>query len=362
MEIHPRLCPDGRAWRAYVGCRTTAKRHARGRGIEVFDVSSDGQWTHLHTVVAGDNPSYLLSDAARRALYCVHGDGDCVSSFRIEEDDGLRLLGTRCSEGLNPVHLALATSRRWLLIANYASGDIVSMPVESDGALGPAAHRLALPDRPGPHKTQQRGAHPHQLVFDPSGQWLLIPDKGGDAVHTVALDETSGRQHLASTCVLAPMSGPRHLAFSADGKFAWTVLELSSQVLAASFDRAHGRLLPIQRTPSVPDSFVGSNTAAGIALSNDGRWLYVSNRGHGSVVRYAIDTERGTLQSPTWIDVQGKVPRFIASMPDRDAVLIANEDADSIVGIDTASSSVSPLASTGSPVCIVFSSIAKGSP
>ncbi|MDM0109170.1 lactonase family protein [Variovorax sp. J22R24] len=328
----------------------------------MFDVTAAGTWTHLHTVAAGENPSYLLIDEFRQALHCVHGDGSALSTFRIETSGELAPLGSRPTQGTNPVHLALSASRRWLLVANYASGNLVSLPVNDDGSLGNAAHVLALPNRPGPHRTQQRGAHPHQVLLDPSGHWLLVPDKGGDAVHTVAIDEHCGELRLVSTFSTAPMSGPRHMAFSADGSRAWLVLELSSQVLAVRFDATSGSLRAVQRTSSVPDWFTGENTGAGIALSPDESFLYVTNRGHGSAVRFDIDRERGTLSSPAWTNVQGEVPRFITILPECDSVVVANEDADSIVHVDAGNLKATQLATTGSPVCIAFTSHPKGTP
>ncbi|SEF27940.1 lactonase family protein [Variovorax sp. NFACC27] len=359
METSPCTITHVGALRAYVGCRTSAARGARGRGIEVFELSSDGAWNRLQTVPAGENPSYLLLDEARGALHGVHGDGATISSFRVEPTGELVASSSMSTEGTNPVHLAFSACGRWLLVANYAGGSVVCLPVLADGSLGEVCHRLDLPDRPGPHRSQQRGAHPHQLVLDPSKRWLLVPDKGGDAIHTVAVDEETGSLRLASSFAAAPGSGPRHMVFSADGIRAWVVLELSSQVMALHFDPATGSMRATQRTSSVPDAFTGENTAAGIALSADGRALFVSNRGHGSVARFAIDRDSGALTSPEWIDTQGKVPRFITTAPGGDLV-VANEDADTIVRIALTEFKVTPLTTTGSPVCIAFTHHVKG--
>ncbi|MEJ8815972.1 lactonase family protein [Variovorax ureilyticus] len=361
METIPNFDHPDVAYRAFVGCRTTALRNARGRGIEVFDVSSAGRWTHRWTVPAGDNPSYLLLDEQRRALHCVHGDGGEISSFKVDVDGRLHGLGMQSTRGTNPVHLATSACKDWVVVANYASGSVVSLPIQEDGSLGPVAHLLELPAKAGPHRTQQRGAHPHQVVLDPSGQWFLVPDKGADGIHTVAINEATGELRLVSTLEVAPGSGPRHLVFRTDGVIAWVVLELSSQVLRTRFDASTGRLEPIARTTTVPDCFTGENTGAGIGLSRDERHLLVSNRGHGSVVRYDVSPTGGALSSPTWTRVQGTVPRFISPLPDSDALCVANEDADSIVSV-AGPSLVERLATTGSPVCFAFTHPSKGNP
>lgn len=337
---------------AYIGCRTTRARQARGTGIEVFEVVADGPWRHLRSVPAGDNPSYLAIDDAGRFLYAVHGDGDTVSAFRIGAGGTLEPLNEQGTEGRNPVHLTFSPDGRWLLIANYATGSVVSLPIETSGALGAVAARLQLPDSPGPHRTQQRGAHPHQLVFDPSKRWLLVTDKGADAVHTVAFDSESGALRLVASLQTAPGSGPRHLALDPAGSHGWVVLELSSQLLAVSLDAASGRLGAHQRVSTVPDTFTGESTGAGIVL--DDRSLWVSNRGHGSIVRFTIDAASGAAGDPSWAPVGGSVPRFICTDPARGAgaVLVANEDADTVVAVGGGGPEL--RARTGSPVCIVF--------
>ena len=336
----------------YVGCRTTVTRNARGRGIEVFSVTGDGQWSHRQTVPAGDNPSFLVWDAQRRAVHCVHGDGDTVSSFRADMSGLLKSNGSRRTGGVNPVHLSISPSRRWLVVANYATGSVVTLPMQDDGCLGPVRHVLALPDAPGPHRAQQRGAHPHQVVFDPSGVWLLVPDKGSDAIHTLRLDESSGELALVNTLKAAPMSGPRHLTFNDDGRMVWAVFELSSEVLTAKFNPQTGTLTPVTRTPTTPDSFMGENTGAGIVLSADGRSLHVSNRGHGSVVRFVVEPDTGKLSDPEWIATGGNAPRFIGFDP-QGSVIVANEDADTLMRIDADASKAFQLATTTSPVCVV---------
>jgi 6-phosphogluconolactonase (cycloisomerase 2 family) len=240
-----------------------------------------------------------------------------------------------------------------LVVANYATGSVVTIGIEEDGRLIGVQNLIELPGQPGPHRQQQKGSHPHQLAVHPVGGWIAVPDKGCDAIHAVALDEASGRlSHLAKTSV-APASGPRHLVFSKDGRYAWIVLELTSQVLATRVT-VDGEFHAFQRLSTVPASETSETTGSGILLDPTGRALFISNRGHGSVVRFALDPSTGELSSPIWHDAGGRVPRFITFSPDGD-VLVANEDADTIVRLSPRTG-IPPviLTYTGSPVCIVF--------
>jgi 6-phosphogluconolactonase (cycloisomerase 2 family) len=356
-----RSLPPGNAV-AYVGSRTTTARNARGKGIEVFTSDADGHWTHRQRVETYENPSYLVADEAGRFLYSVHGDGSSVSSYRIAATGLLLPWGNQSTQGTNPVHLAISPSGRWLVVVNYASGTIAALPLLDNGRLGVVAGVVALSNLPGPHRTQQRGAHPHQVVFDPTGRWLAVPDKGCDAVHTLTLDDATGALALHATLQCAPMSGPRHLVFDADGRFAWCVLELSSQILTMAFDASQGHFMPLTRHSTLPAEYVHENTGSGIALAPDGHAVHVSNRGHGSVVRFAVDPLNGTISMPSWRFTSGLVPRFIAIDPHHDRLLVANEDADSIVCIPPGDGLPVELASTGSPVCIAFSFFHQGPP
>lgn len=334
----------------YTGCRSTAARHGRGTGIGVFGLDGKRQLTALGEQKTQANPSYLTFGANGRVLYAAHGDGTTVSAYLVAEDGGLTPFAQQHCGGRNPVHLLVSRSGRWLMVANYATGTLSTLTIFADGALGTVASSLALPGDPGPHRTQQIGAHPHQLVYHPESDWIAVPDKGTDAIHTVRIDETTGALHWQGSAKLPSGSGPRHLAFSPDGTTAWITLELSSQVLASTVCADSGTFTPTQRLSTLPDSYTGNNTSAGIVLMPDDR-LFVSNRGHGSVV--AFNVKDGRLAAPRWHLTHGKVPRFITASPDQRRLWVANEDSDVIECLNGAGP-LKPIALTGSPVCIVF--------
>ncbi|MES2186482.1 MAG: lactonase family protein [Pseudomonadota bacterium] len=346
------------AVRAYVGCRSTAARQARGRGIAVYRMPAQGPWVLEQVLETPDNPSFLLLRPAGRVLYTVHGDGAQVSACAVDPASGaLTLRGSWPCGGRNPVHLALSPQGRWLVIANYATGNVTSLPVDAEGMLGAVASSLAFPGNPGPLREHQTGSHPHQAVFDPSGRWLLVPDKGLDRVFTLVLDEKTGQLSLAAQALFPPGSGPRHLVFHPDRLRLFVAGELDCSVHACRFDPRTGVLLTEQSLPTVPPDASAGSSAAGIVLSQDGRRLYVSNRGHGSVAHFACATGVG-LHPEGWSSSGGRTPRFITLAPGGATVVALNEDTDSIVALGSAQvrAPQAPyiLAFTGSPVCAVF--------
>ena len=48
---------------AYVGCRTTKERNARGKGLKVFEICEQtGDWKEIQCLKTEENPSYQTMD------------------------------------------------------------------------------------------------------------------------------------------------------------------------------------------------------------------------------------------------------------------------------------------------------------
>jgi 6-phosphogluconolactonase len=353
---------------AYVGSRTTRERNARGDGINVYrEDAVTGRWTHLQLVSGLANPAYLAFDRTQQFLYAVHGDLSDISAFRIEPATGkLTFINSAGTFGNNPVHLAIDPTNRFIVVANHVSSTVVLLTRNTDGSVGGLADKITLTGQIGPHRIEQPFAKPHQVEFDPSGRFVIVPDKGLDQVFTVRIDASAGK--LARVDAGTPRSrdgsGPRHVAFHPTRSFAYVVGELDSTVTAYHFDPTTGRLTPFQVVPTLPDTFVGDSRAAEVAVSHGGRFLYASNRGHDSVATFSINQNDGRLTSVGWTQSQGKTPRFFAMDPAGRFLFVANEDTDSIVPfrVDDQDGGLSPAGAAvrnGSPVCIVFTTAGR---
>lgn len=167
---------------AYVGSRTTRGRNARGDGISVY--RCDVRTGALRLVqVHGDlvNPSFLALNKAGDRLYSVHGDCEEISAFRVNRANGhVDFLNRQSTQGKNPVHLALDPSEQFIVVSNHISSCLAVLPIEEDGALGAVTQMVSLEGKPGPHRKEQPFAKPHFNQFDPSGQFVVVPDKGLD--------------------------------------------------------------------------------------------------------------------------------------------------------------------------------------
>jgi 6-phosphogluconolactonase len=353
---------------AYVGSRTTKERNARGEGINVYRVDpATGAWTHVQLLKDLVNPSFLAFDAKQRYLYSVHGDGNEVSAFGTDENSGeLTFLNRRSCGGKNPVHLTVDRTNSHLVVANYATGSLATLPIGSDGRLGELTGLVQLPGSPGPHKVEQASSHPHHIPYDAQQGHLVVPDKGLDRVFVFKLDPQQGTLVPNDPPSVATRSGagPRHMVFHPTAGFAYVVNELDSTVTGYTYDSVTGSLEPKQILTTLPATFTEENRAAGIGITPSGKFLYVSNRGFNQLSIFTIDQATGMLNSVGWESTRGKTPRFFTLDPSGKFLYAANETSDTIVGfrIDESSGKLDPIgtvAQTGSPVCIVFRTLPK---
>jgi 6-phosphogluconolactonase (cycloisomerase 2 family) len=352
---------------AYVGCRTSRERNAKGDGIGVYRIGADGAWNRIQLVGDLVNPSYLAFDRSGRFLYTVHGDSTEASAFSIDRASGkLTFLNRVTTGGRNPVHLTPDPTNRFMIIANHVvAGDvrsgIASLPIGADGKLGEPVSIVAFDGQIGPHRIEQPFPKPHQVEFDRSGKFIIVPDKGCDRVVVFTVDGM-GKLHPveSATAAARATSGPRHVAFHPGNAFAYVVNELDTTVVAYHFDARSGALRPFQVVSALVDTFTGNSTGAEIAVSSDGRFAYASVRGADTIATFAIDPASGRLTLINSVPAGGKTPRFFALANDGKAMFVATEEGHTIVrhAIDVKTGMPGDavlVAETGSPTSIIFS-------
>ena len=354
---------EGTAMFVYVGCYTTKQRNARGEGINVYTMDrASGSWTHVQLVKDLVNPSWLTLDRRQRFLYSAHGDGEVATAFSIEPSTGqLKLLNQQATGGKNGVRIAVDATNKFLVCANYSSGTVAVLPINPDGALGALTDLVSLTGTPGPHRTEQSSPHPHDVPFDRSGRFVVVPDKGLDKVFVYRLDTARGKlvPNDAPFATSRPGAGPRHVDFHPSQPYAYVINELDSTITTYRFEPTSGELKALQVITTLPPSFTGNNTTSEIAVAPSGRFVYGSNRGHDSIAIFAVDPGTGALTPVDWEPTQGKTPRFFGLDPSGTYLYAANQDSDTIVcfRVDQSNGklkSTGNVVKTGSPSSIVF--------
>jgi 6-phosphogluconolactonase len=362
---------------AYVGSYTRVAPGGGGAlapaGISVFAVEAGSGALTFVAATPADNPSWVALHPTGRFLYAVNEiddyGGQASGSVRAYAIDaatgGLTLLNEQSSQGRDPTHLAVDPNGAFAVVADY-SGPFVVLPIADDGRLGPASEIMQISGG-GPNKARQEMSHPHAVLFDPAGRYLVTADLGVDRVQSYRLDP-SGRLVSIAAAALAPGAGPRHLAFFPDGRFLYVANELNATVTVFAYDAATGTIGPeVQTVAMLPEEFADEKSAAEIAVHPSGRFLYASHRGEDgaqspvadSIAGFTIDAASGEL-TPIGLTTEGlDYPRHFAIDPSGSRLYACNQQGDSIVpfAIDQTSgrlSATGQVTATPTPVCIVF--------
>ncbi|HEX3962958.1 MAG TPA: lactonase family protein [Trebonia sp.] len=313
-------------------------------------------------------PGWIAPHPTGRFLYAAHEvhefggrPGGGVSAFAVDPATGeLTELNSRPTDARLPCHCAVDRSGRYLLVATNLDASVQLFPIEADGRLGPVAdvHR-----HHGSSVNQKRQSHAraHSVTLDPDGRFVLVADLGTDRVEVYELDTGRGRllPRPGSGARVRPGSGPRHLAFRPDGRFAYLISEMSATMTAFGYDAATGALTEIQTVPTLPADSPGYHSAAEIAVHPSGRFLYATNRSYGSaeppvkgedsIAWFSVEQDSGRLTPCGRVHTGGEIPRSFVIDPGGTVLWVANQRSSSIAAflIDTGTGA---LTLTGQPV------------
>ncbi|AIP26355.1 lactonase family protein [Burkholderia thailandensis] len=316
-------------------------------GIYVYRFDTDSGRATPVSSAKTENPSYLVASRDGRHVYAVNElPGDAgpasvrggVSAFDFDAKTGaLKFVNRVSSEGNDPCYLSLSPDGRYLVAANYSvasdpGGSFSVFPVEATGALGAAVLNVHH-EGSGPVKGRQDGAHVHSTVFSPDGKYLFVQDLGVDKLYSYRYTPDGSRGLIGPTesryTLVKAGSGPRHLVFSANGRFAYVTSELNASVDVYRYD--DGRLAHVETVPMTAPGFAGKVGGGALHLSPDGRFLYATNRGDANdIVIYAVNAADGKLKLVGRQSSLGKTPREFAIDPSGKWLIVGNQDSDSV--------------------------------
>jgi len=356
------LSAQAQSYLMYVGTYTD---HTASKGIYAFSYDANaGRFDPLGLAAETKDPSFLAASSDGRFLYAVNELSDfegkksgAVSAFRVDPGTGkLAFLNQVASRGADPCYIAFDKSGRYLLVANYSGGNVAALPVDPDGRLREAAG-FVQHSGSGANKERQEGPHAHWIETSPDNRFALAADLGLDELIVYHFEPNSGELAANGYGKVNAGSGPRHAAFSRNGKFIYLLNEMKGTVTVFRFDK--GKLNEVQSIESLPRDFSGSNDAAELVMHPSGRFLYASNRGEDAIVVFRVDQKKGTLQVVERSSTQGKTPRSFAIDPDGKLLLAANQNSNNIVvfRIDASTGHLTPTGQkldAPAPVCVVF--------
>lgn len=347
----------------YVG--TFSERGSQGIYVLQFDRTT-GKLTELQTVSGKESPSFLEVHPNGKYLYAVYREGmtkedknGTVIAYSIDQATGkLTKINEQSSEGSGPCHVSLDSKGRFAYVSNYGGGNLAVYPVNKDGSLDKPSD-VVQHEGGSVNQNRQTAPHMHSIIPTRNGKFIYASDLGIDKIMIYKVNHKTGKLSAAQSPFIesTPGSGPRHFALHPGGNLAFSAEELSSTIASFKVNKSTGALKQVARVNMLPDDFNGNNSAADIHVSPDGKFVYASNRGHDSLVIYAIDPDSGKLTFAGHEGTRGEHPRNFCIDNKGAYIFVANRDNDNVVVFkrDTASGKLTYTgeeASIPAAVCI----------
>ncbi len=328
-------CLAERCFVATVYFGTYTKRSSRG--IYYCEFSPvNGHLGEPRLVAETPDPSFLAIHPSGKIVYAVNElrsfEGrptGTVSAFRVSEGEGPWQFAGRCETGgASPCHLAVSPKADCLLVTNYTGGSVASIALGAGGELRgvtrfqPHSGRSLDPVR-------QAAAHPHSVQFDSSRKRAWVADLGLDKLVPYNLDPSTGGLSVdpLGHVSLPPGTGPRQTAFHPGGRHFFVLGELDAALTVFHQEGESGQPRAGE-TFSIVEEGTAGNSGAEVAVHPNGRFVYASNRGSGTIAIFAFDPSHGHLAALGHVATGGELPRHFALSPDGAWLIVANQDND----------------------------------
>ena len=296
---------------------------AGDKRIAVYHLdAADGKLTHVSDIATTGEPGALATDPERHYLFAAYRSTGELAAYRIDKETGKLTHLNTVPAGADPAQITVDKTGKFLLTAYYVAGQVTVHAIAADGSLSKE-----------PLQTLKTKEKAHAIAFDPNGNAVLIPHTGPNAIYLYWWHAKTGEistYTIGNNVFETPKNtGPRHVVFhptlqinggvDAQAEVAYVANEQGGSVTMyhAILNPINWLLQPQQTLSTLPADFRGENACAEIRLHPTNRFLYVSNRGHDSIARFAVAPDTGKLtslgQTPTEktprsfaIDVSGK--------------------------------------------------------
>jgi len=353
LKAAPAQKPSG-DYLAFAGTYThpTPTTTSAAKGIYAFRFDSrSGALQPLGVAAEAINPAHVWASPNGKYLYAVSWQNpdkmDTVAAYRIDHRTGmLTLINKVTAKGDLANQVVIDPSGKLAGTVTYASGTFTLYGVEADGRLSEPFYTDTHTGTP--LTPRQPGPKAHGIVFSKDSAFVYVAELGLDRLYSYRLD---GARHTVTPLNppfvnLPGGSGPRRLQLHPNGRFLYVNHETDSKVTV--FEVHDGRLKAVQTISTKPDGYTGNNSTAEIQIDNEGKWLYVSNRGHDSLAVYSVDPGKGALTLVEHVPSLGRTPRNITIDPSNRYLFCANQNGENVVvfAIDHGTGHLTP---TGSP-------------
>jgi 6-phosphogluconolactonase (cycloisomerase 2 family) len=316
----------------FIGSYTDGKPH---KGIYVYSLDlNTGELRFKSNTEALVNPSFLNISPNGKYLYACtetklsqHGN---ISSFAIDSINGkLKFINKQSSNGENPVYVSVHKNNNFVVSGNYSEGNMSVFSTNIDGSINSFTQSIQFSGK-SINEQRQEKSHIHSTIFSPKNDYLFLPDLGSDKIWAFKFDAQINKpltliDSLNVTSVAG--SGPRHLTFHPNQKYAYCIEEMSGMIAVYTYH--NGKLTGIQRIMS-NQKLAETYSSADIHISPDGLFLYASNRVENTISIFSIATN-GHLKLVGFVSTFGNTPRNFNIDPSGKFLIVANQSSSNIV-------------------------------
>lgn len=300
--------------------------YTRRKSQGIYQISLDTttqELTKAKLVAKEISPTYLTRSQSGNlyTVSTVDGQGG-IAAYTSD----YKLINYQVKDGAPLCYVAVDEKRQLVYGANYHQGEVVVYKINEDGGLT-ETDSLIHQEATGSNENQN-SPHVHYTDLTPDGR-LAVCDLGTDRLYTYDVSP-EGKLTLVASYLAEDATGPRHLVFHPNGHFAYLFGELDSSVTVLAYDAQSGSFTKKQKLSTLPEDFTEANGGAAIRISNDGRFLYASNRGHNSIVVYQVNPAGDSLTVCQWISTEGDFPRDFALNPDNQFLVCGNQNTDNL--------------------------------
>lgn len=353
--------------RLYIG----TGNHGAGEGIMTASWNPQtGEMGPVTLAAEVASPSFLATHPrgnGETLLYAISeasGAEAKVSAFSTAPGtDKLQLLNSVPTRGNGPAHVSVSPDGRTVLVSNYGGGSVSSFAVNANGALSEAVSHFQYSGS-GPNPDRQSKPHTHSAVTSPDGRFALVNDLGLDRIILYHLDSATGTLTPNDPPFWSsqPGAGPRHLAWSPNGRFVYSANELDSTVNTLAWsEEPNAGLRTLQTLSTLPAGFPPNTAFVGeIVTSADGRNVYAGNRvADDTVAVFDVSRKDGTLAQAQLAPSGGKNCRHITLDPSDRWMVISHQTSNDVAVLarDGRSGRLSAPKHTypvNTPMCVVF--------
>lgn len=331
--------------RKFIGYAGTYTRET-SEGVYSFVLDTEaGTLGAVKVAAKVGSPTYLSISEDNNYLYAVAQEEQMggLHAYQIDHESGaLKMINGQLTEGAPPCHLDVRNNE--VVTGNYHKGTIGLNTVNEQGGIEPVI--TVKHEGNGPHERQEK-SHVHYAGHTPDGKFVVVADLGTDELVTYQVQNNElVRIH---TLNVKPGSGPRHIAFHPNGKTAYLLTELRSEVIVLDYEADEGSFIEKQTISALPADFKGTNDASAIHISSDGKFVYAGNRGHNSIAVFSVDEDSHELTFIQHVATGGEWPRDFVLDPSEQFIVASNQHSGNLV-LFARDSKTGKLTQTGSEV------------